>query len=748
MKRLNNILAILLVPFASAIFCRSINAQNLDSAKFLTRCEQYDKAQTVYDQLIRKEPSNSKYYFFYGENYLLDYLSDTISSSLAVATASARDLFEKGIKANPADPLNYIGLAKVAFYTDDYKTADQMRAKARSLLLPYKNIKKIKPPAREYAFALAKIAESFIKEDKVDTSLALPFIRQAINIDYKSKDVYLIAGDIYILVNDGSNSISNYNLAQYYDPKSPAANMKIGSIYVKGRNLMAAIPYFEAAIRLNASYAPAYRELGQLYSSAGRYEKSKEYYKKYLELTQGNIPAKIRYITSLFYAKEYDEVIKNVEEIIAVDNSRTYMNRIAGYSCYEKTPPDYDKALAYMDTLFSKVSPERIIKKDYYYMVRILLGKNQNYQELLNQNNSYKHQLDKEKKEYDAASSAQKTKLKPGIDSLSFKIGMLDNQISSSEKEIDMAFAAYAKLLSYDPESKSLLNEIAGNYYRFGRYENAAKTWSKLIELGSDDVNDYMRVGKAYYIGENYKAADSSFNAAVAKFPDYLDAYLYIARTNAKMDPGLKSGQACLKFEKVLEQAEADSIKNSSYIMEACDYLGYYHLMNDNYNLSEDYYRRMINLDTTGSENKIKGYNGLGAVEIRMAGKEKTLDGKLVILKNALDSYRQILAIDPKNRSAEGSLKYVQDYQTQVRKEINPNEIKGIVKNSAGQPVHFASVRVKDTAAETYTDNNGEFKFEIPKESESLIISAKGFRRKEVPVQRPLKRLTIVLEQE
>ena len=43
--------------------------------------------------------------------------------------------------------------------------------------------------------------------------------------------------------------------------------MKIGNIYVKGRALQAAIPYFEEAIELNANYAPAYRELGQLYST-------------------------------------------------------------------------------------------------------------------------------------------------------------------------------------------------------------------------------------------------------------------------------------------------------------------------------------------------------------------------------------------------------------------------------------------------------------------------------------------------
>ncbi|MCK7531137.1 MAG: tetratricopeptide repeat protein [Marinilabiliales bacterium] len=210
-----------------------------------------------------------------------------------------------------------------------------MRAKAKQLLPPYKKVTKIKDP-KSYGYTLAKIAESYIRFEQVDTSKALPFIRHALKIDPRNSEVYIIAGDIYILVNDGSKAIKNYNLAQDWDLKSPAANMKIGSIYVKGRNLMAAIPYYEQAIALDQNYAPAYRELGQLYSMAGRFNDSKKYFEKYLELTKGNIPAKIRYVNALFYAKEYDEVIKNVEEIFAVDNSRTYMNRIAGYSAYEE----------------------------------------------------------------------------------------------------------------------------------------------------------------------------------------------------------------------------------------------------------------------------------------------------------------------------------------------------------------------------------------------------------------------------
>ncbi len=468
---------------------------------------------------------------------------------------------------------------------------------------------------------------------------------------------------------------------------------------------------------------------------AQRFDQSKEYFKKYLDLTEGNIPAKTKYVNALFYAKDYDEVIKNVEDIFKVDKSRTYLNRVAGYSCYEKNPPDYNKALYYMETLFKKVDPDRIIKKDYYYMARILLKLNQNYPKMVDDLNGLKSQLDKEKSKYSIASNAaEKTKIKTNEADLSAKIDTLEQSITKSNTEIDRAFENYAKVLSYNPDDKVVLNEIATNYYNYRRYDDAARIWSKMLDPNKDYTEDLMRIGRAYYTGEKFKLADSIFNIALSKTPNYIPAYLMIARTYSKMDPDFKLGIAKPKFDKLIDVCKSDSIKNETEMIEAFGYLSYYYMIGDDYNRSKDYFNRMINLDPNNKENKIRGYMGLGSVELRSTSAEKTNEGRLPILARAAESYDKILAIDPMNASAKSQINYIHEYEAQIKKGINPNEIRGVIKNAAGQPLAYASIRVKDTAAENLTNGKGEFKFEIPEGSEVLIISAKGYKSQEIPI--------------
>jgi len=696
-----------------------LKAQTIDEAITLTKNEQYDSAETLFKQLIQSNPSNSDLYFHYGENTLLNYFADTISNSLNVAMNEASDIFNKGIEANPAEPLNFVGLAKVAAYRGDEAKAIELRAKARSLLPVYKKIKKIENPTK-YAYTLGKLAESYIEFTQVDTSKALPLIREALTIDPRNSEVYIIAGDIYIMVNDGSKAIKNYNLAQDWDLQSPTANMKIGSIYVKGRNLTAAIPYYEQAIALDQNYAPAYRELGQLYSMAGRFADSKKYFEKYLELTAGNIPAKIRYVNALFYAKEYQEVIKNVEEIFKIDDSRTYMNRIAGYSAYEEG--DYDLALSYMDKLFSTLDPELLIKKDYIYLARILVRKNQDVVKMSIEADNNADDLNKLEAQYATLKGPAKDKAKAQIDALKAKVDSLTAKVAASEKELTRAFEAYGHAASFDGvEDLNMLNEKGNYQYAYHRYADAAATWSSMLDKGRDSESDYLQVGKAYYQAKQFDKADGIFSQMIAKYPDDIQGYLWSANNASAKDPDSELGLAKPKFKAVLQKATADSVKYATEIYNSLRYLGYEALQNKRFDEAKAYYERMINLSP---DYRVRGLSSLSTLYTSMGEYNK-----------AIEENNRILAIEPGNEAARSTIQYITQLQKNAQPKVNPNEITGVISDSStGDPIPGASVRVKDTAAEAWTNARGEYKFVMPEESETLVVSAKGYKTIEVAV--------------
>ena len=696
-----------------------LKAQTLEEAITATNNEQFDKADQILQALAKSAPS-SKVYYRLGENTMLNFFSDTISSSLKVIAAEAKEAFDKGIALTPNDPLNYVGLAKVASYTGDQATATQMRAKAKSFLLPYKKVSKI-PNPKEYAYTLAKLAESYIVFDKVDTTLAMPDIREAMNIDPQNGEIYIIACDLYLFVNNGSLAIRNYNKAQEIDTKSPMANMKIGSIYFKGKNFGAAIPYYEQAIALDKNYAPAYRELGQLYSMAARLEESKANYEIYLKLTNQNIPAKIRYVTSLFYSKNYAAVIKNVEDIFAVDKSRTYLNRIAGYSCFEQA--NYPQALSYMDQLFATLPADRILKKDYIYYARIILKKNANYPKLVADLEKANTELTAIKEKNESLKGAAKEKEKVSDAAVVAKINEIQAAIAAADKDLAKAYESYDKAINFADEDLALIQEKANSLYTNKHFTEAAATWSRLISKGKDSEDNYLLIGKAYYQGKEYDKADEILEQMIAKYPDNMQAYLWSARNASGKDPDSKLGIGKQKFTALIAKASSDSVKYANEIYDALRYLGYSALQADNYEAAKAYYNRMANLDPKNKDMVIKAHSSMATMYMS-AGEY----GKAIEFNN------KILALDPGNAQAKSSIQYITALQSSAKPKASPNEITGVIKDKAGNPIAGASVRVKDTAAEAWTNGKGEYKFTMPEAAATLVISAKDYKSIEVPV--------------
>lgn len=561
----------------------------LNAALKLASSEQYEVAGQAFDALLKKEPGNGNVYYFYGEMIIKDYQSDTVSNSMSEMAQKAEDLFRRGIQQDPTNEINDVGLgATVLFRTSDTIAADKYFAKAEASI-PVK--KKMLSPRD--ALILTKLGSAQLLGNVNRFNKAISYLTRASEIEPNNPSIYLALGDVYMMQNDAKNALANYNRSLYFDPKSPLPKIKIGNIYMRAPNLNAARPYFEEARAIDSTFAPVYRQLGELYTMAGQFTLAKTNFRKFLDRSGDNVPAKIQYAKALFRTKDFTNALTTIEEILAVDKSRNYLNRLAAYCCYDKKPPELEKGKMYIEEFFKNTNKESIIPRDYAYYSRILFRSAKN-------------------------------------DSLT----------------LVKAFATYKKAYAMDSNNVALVNEIALNYY-YSRWYKDAVIWLNLKnKKGKTDKDDLMLIGKSYYQLADFAKADSVFNLVVASQPENMQAYLYIARTASSMDPTSEQGLAHPKFETLIEKVGTETTKYAKELQEAYMYLGYYNIQKNDFKAAKAWYKKLYELDPTNKGWQIQSLNSQAVI----AFKEKNY-------VEAREMYVEIKKLDPSNTSADQTIR-------------------------------------------------------------------------------------------
>jgi tetratricopeptide (TPR) repeat protein len=565
----------------------SLNAfsqQDLNTALKLASSEQYEEAEKVFQELLTKDASNGDIYYYYGETYLKDYLSDTFSNSLDEFAKKAEQLFQSGIKAAPGNVLNQVGMGAVTLMrTSDTIKALPFFAQAESSI-PLKLKKKDYTPQQAVVLTKLALAQLFGKVYRFKA--AINYLNRAKVINPEDPNIYMALGEVYIKMNDASNALFNYNQALNKDPESPRPKIRIGNIYMRVPNLNAARPYFEEAKEIDSTFAPVYRSLGELYTLAGRYDLAKENYRKFVQMSGNTLPAKVRYGNSLFRAKDYEGALTVIKEVLKVDHSRNYLNRLAAFCSYDKKPQDLEGAKLYSEEFFKNASPESIIPRDYSYYGRTL-----------------------------------------------YRLAKNDTVMQNK------AFMELKKAYQLDPSDGTVLSELAMDYYYARRYEEAIATFKMKAEKGLAAPSDAMLIGKAYYSMNNIEKADSAFKAIVSAQPENLQAHLYLARTASKVDSTSELGLAQPEFLRVVELSKSDSVKYKAELFEAFSYMGYYLMQTKKYDESKAWYNRLINLDPKNKDWQIKGLSSLALI----AYKEKNYP-------EAKNIYQKMLVLDPGNQ--------------------------------------------------------------------------------------------------
>jgi len=461
----------------------------------------------------------------------------------------ADQLFKKGIEQDPTNQINNVGLGSIVLLLkSDTVAADKFFSKAEAAL-PVK----LKYMTAKDARLLTKLGTAQLLGSVNRFNKALGYLTRAQEIEPNNPAIYLAMGDVYMLQNDAKNALASYNRSLYFDPKSPLPKIKIGNIYMRAPNLAAARPYFQEARDIDSTFAPVYRQLGELYTMAGQFNLAKTNFRKFLDLSGDNIPAKIQYAKALYRSRDFTTALTTLEEILAVDKSRNYLNRLAAYCCYDKKPPELEKGKMYIETFFKNTDPESIIPRDYLYYSRIL-----------------------------------------------FRSAKNDSLI------LVKAFDTYKKAYAMDSNNVNLLSEIASYYYYSRWYKDAIVWYNIKIKKDKPDAEDLMFIGKSYYQLAEFPKADSVFSQIIVNQPDNMQAYLWAARTSSSMDPTSDLGLARPKFEALIEKIGTETTKYSKELQEAYSYLVPFYLQKKDYTASKMWAKKLFDLDPSNKKWQIQ----------------------------------------------------------------------------------------------------------------------------------------------
>jgi tetratricopeptide (TPR) repeat protein len=499
--------------------CSIALAQDLQSAIKLTRSEQFRKADIKYRLILKKHPTDGNVYYYFGENYLQKYFSDTLTYQFNEIADSAGKLFKEGLKIDPDNPLNNVGLGEIELIYKRINEAQIYFDKAFSLL-PSKSNKKSTISKKDNAVVLIKMAEAYLKAHINDSEKINNLLDKAEKLDNKNFDLYIVKGDAALqLENNGSVAIKFYTKAQNLNPESPRAKLRLGQLWFRTKSYTSALEYYKEAINIDSNFAPAYREMGYLFLLSNKPTKAKECYEKFLKLSAGSRNARIQYINTLLDLPDYKEAIIQINIIMKQDSSNNDFNRALGYAYYETG--EYDKGLYYITKFINNVQPEKIRTLDFVY-----------YGKLLAKNN---------------------------MDSLSGEVLM--------------------KAYEMDTTQIDLLNQVITAYLKMKEYNKAAELVLKKTMLKKNVAYDYYVLGKIYYNLHEWQKADSAFSINISLNPSYIKGYLWKAYSLVNLDSNSKNGLAKPAFEMLIENARTDTAKYSSELKVAYSYLAYYYLL-------------------------------------------------------------------------------------------------------------------------------------------------------------------------
>lgn len=508
----------------------AVQAQSLDQGVQELNYERYETAENTFHHVLQQDPNNSSAWYYLVKNYLatddLDKASDTIQSATEnvkndpwYKVAYGNILLEQGKKD---EALNYFNDA-------------------------------IKDTKEKDAGILSAVADAQINAKNGDANYAVDLINKAIKRDKKNPALYVLLGDAYLKLSNGSEAFKAYQHAIDVNDKYAPAYHKLGEIFVGQKNPEMYVSYFQKAIAADPNYAPSYYSL-YVYEFNRDPAKSMEYYKDYMAKSDASINNDYDWADLLYLNKKYDEAIQKANAIAKAEGEKVQprLYKLISYSYAEQK--DSAQAFDYMQQYFAKANDTNTVAKDYLLMGKLYA--------------SVKHD-----------------------DSLAFNYFDKAVAMEKDSNELVKYFKSFADLAANDKN-----------------YSQQAKWLGKYYTTSGSGTNiDLFNWGLAHYRAEEYTAADSVFGIYVSKYPDQSFGYYWQAKSKALADKDMSQGLAVPAYEKLIEvlQKNPNDANYKKWLVESYAYLAAYQTNTQkNYAEAVSYFEKVLQVDPENADAK------------------------------------------------------------------------------------------------------------------------------------------------
>jgi tetratricopeptide (TPR) repeat protein len=500
-----------------------LQAQSLEQGNQYLYYERYESAENSFHQILNNDRDNDEAWLGLAQAYLLQDEADKLADSIKLAPSS--------IQSEP-----YYKVARGAFLLQKNNASEANNYFQQALTdTKEKNVG-----------VLSVIAKAHIIAKAGNADYAIALINKAIKRDKKNAALYVLLGDAYRKLNNGTEAFKAYQQAIDKDDKYAEAYHKIGEIFLTQKNSRLYTEYFKKAIAADPNYAPS---LYQLYVYAFYHDPAKamDYYKQFISKSDPSLQNEYDMADLLYLNKQYHQAIKKASALVQSqgDKVQPRLYKLLSYSYAGNK--DTAQAISYMQQYFAKEADSNFIIKDFEAMSDFYLS-------------------------MPAQDSLAAVYLERGV---------------ALEKDTTAQYTYYKKLADMAKERK----DYAAQAEWLGKYNTGNEKASNL---------DLFYWGIAHYRVENYPMADSIFGIYISKYPEQGFGYYWQAKSKALMDKDMTEGLAIPVYQKLIEVLQKDTANENSkkWAAEAYGYLAAYEVnTKKDFARAIDYFEKVLEMD-------------------------------------------------------------------------------------------------------------------------------------------------------